>query len=98
MSASSIALKIKNTDGDLQEFTPADEMYLAVKVGEALAEASAGDIGDISLTNGDNIGSFVDTYYNEPAGTHPMSNITGTTVTTTLKQVSGTASESSTKW
>ena len=53
MSASSIPLKIKNTDGDLQEFTPAQEMYLAVKVGEALAEASAGDVGDISLTNGD---------------------------------------------
>jgi hypothetical protein len=68
-------------------------MYLAVKVGEALAEASAGDVGDISLTNGTNIGSFVDTFYNEPAGTHPMSAITGTSVTTTLKQVGGSASE-----
>jgi len=94
MSASSIPLKIKNSDGDLQELTPAEEMYLAVKVGEALAEASAGDIGDISLTNGDNIGSFVDSFYNEASGTHPMSNITGTTVTTTLKQVGGSASES----
>ena len=92
MSASSIPLKIKNTDGDLQEFTPAQEMYLAVKVGEALAEASAGDIGDISLTDGVSIGSYVDTYYNEPEGTHPLSNITGTTVTTTLKQVGGSAS------
>ena len=56
MSASSIPLKIKNTNGDLQELTPTEEMYLAVKVGEALAEASAGDVGDISLTDGVNIG------------------------------------------
>lgn len=94
MSASSIPLKIKNANGDLQELTPAEENYLAVKVGEALSLATAGDIGDISLTNGTNIGSFVDTYYNEPSGTHPMSAITGTSVTTTLKQVVGTASES----
>jgi hypothetical protein len=94
VSASSIPLKIKNANGDLQELTPAEENYLAVKVGEALSLATAGDIGDISLTNGTNIGSFVDTYYNEPSGTHPMSAITGTSVTTTLKQVVGTASES----
>jgi hypothetical protein len=94
VSASSIPLKIKNAGGDLQEFTPAEEMYLSVKIGEALAESSAGDIGDISLTGDVNIGSFVDTYYNEPLGTHPASNITGTTVTTTLKQVSGSVDES----
>ena len=94
MSASSIPLKIKNVDGDLQELSPSEEMYLSVKVGEALAESSAGDIGDLSLTDGTNIGSFVDTHYNEPSGTHPLSAITGTTVTTTLKQVGGSAIES----
>lgn len=94
MSASSIPLKIKNSDGDLQELSPSEEMYLAVKVGEALTESDSGDVGDLSLTTGTNIGSFVDTYYNEPAGTHSASNITGTTVTTTLRQVDGSASES----
>lgn len=93
MSASSIPLKIIN-DGDLQEFQPAEEAYLAIKVGEALAEATASDIGNISLTGSVNIGSFVDTYYNEPAGTHPASQITGTTTTTALKQVGGSADES----
>ena len=85
MSASSIPLKIKNSAGDLQEFSPEEEMFLAVKLGESLSESSAGDVGDISLTGDVNIGSFVDTYYNEVAGTHPASNITGTTVTTTLR-------------
>ena len=94
MSASSIPLKIKNSNGDLQEFTPAQENYLAYAVGQALAEASAGDVGDISLTDGNSIGSFTDAYYNEPAGTHPLSNITSTTTTTTLKQVAGPADES----
>ena len=94
MSTSSIPLKITNSDGDLQEFTPAQEAYLAIKVGEALAEATAGDVSDIGLTGDNNIGSFVDTFYNEPAGTHPISAITGTTVTTTLKQVAGPAGES----
>ena len=94
MSTSSIPLKITNSDGDLQEFTPAQETYLAIKVGEALAEATAGDVSDIGLTGDNNIGSFVDTFYNESAGTHPISAITGTTVTTTLKQVAGPAGES----
>ena len=94
MSASSIPLKIKNSNGDLQEFTPAQENYLAYAVGQVLAEASAGDVGDISLTDGNSIGSFTDAYYNEPAGTHPLSNLTTTTTTTTLKQVAGPADES----
>ena len=94
MSASSIPLKIKNSNGDLQEFTPAQESYLAYAVGQALAEASAGDVGNISLTDGNSIGSFTDAYYNEPAGTHPLSNLTSTTTTTTLKQVAGPADES----
>jgi len=94
VSASSIPLKIKNSNGDLQEFTPAQENYLAYAVGQVLAEASAGDVGDISLTDGNSIGSFTDAYYNEPAGTHPLSNLTTTTTTTTLKQVAGPADES----
>ena len=94
MSTSSIPLKIQNANGDLQEFTPAQEEYLAYAVSEALAAAAVSDTGNLSLTDGVNIGSFVDTYYNEVAGTHPASNITSTTVTTTLKQVGGTADES----
>ena len=45
MSASSIPLKIKNTNGDLQEFTPLEENYLSYAVGQALADASAGEVG-----------------------------------------------------
>ena len=93
MSASSIPLKIKNTNGDLQEFTPLEENYLSYAVGQALADASAGEVGDISLTGNVNIGSFTDAYFNESAGTHPISNITSTTVTTTLTQEGGTADE-----
>ena len=96
MSTSSIPLKIKNTNGDLQEFIPSEEAYLSHMVGEALAEVSAGDVGAISLTGDVNIGSFVDNFYNQPTGTHPVSNITSTTTTTTLKQVSGPADESGT--
>ena len=94
MSASSIPLKIQNANGDLQEFTPSDELYLSYAVGEALVAAASNDVGNISLTDGQSIGSFVDSYYNEISGTHPASQITGTSVTTTLKQVSGPADES----
>lgn len=72
MSASSIPLKIKNSNGDLQEFTPAEENYLAFAVGQALASAASNDVGNISLTGNVNIGSFVDTFYNEVTGTHPL--------------------------
>ena len=64
-------------------------LYLSYAVGEALVAAASNDVGNISLTDGQSIGSFVDSYYNEISGTHPASQITGTSVTTTLKQVSG---------
>ena len=94
MSASSIPLKLQNANGDLQEFTPSDELYLSFAVGQALVAAASNDVGNISLTDGQSIGSFVDSYYNEISGTHPASQITGASVTTTLKQVSGPADES----
>jgi len=92
VSASSIPLKILNSDGDLREFTPIEENYLAYAVGQALLTP---DTGSLTLDpSGVAVGSYVDTYFNQSPGTHPASQITSGSTTTTLRQVAGPASES----
>ena len=96
MSKSSIPLKLTNSGVDLHEFAPAEENYLAYLVGQQIVSSAADTIGNLSLssTNATAIGSFVDTFFNEPTGTHPASQITSSETTTTIHQKSGTADES----
>ena len=92
VSASSIPLKILNSDGDLREFTPIEENYLAYAVGQAMLNPT--DVGALAVgASGVAVGSYVDTYFNESPGTHPASQITSGSTTTTLRQVAGPASE-----
>ena len=91
-TASDIPLKLEGTNGDLKEMTPTEENYIAYQAGIHLKNTGGSSVGDIHLTSGTDIGSFVDTFYNEADNTHPASAITSGTTTTTLKQVNGPAS------
>lgn len=101
MAASDIPLKSYGVSGDLQEMTPSEENYLAYRAGiqlkNTITDVNGGtDQGDLTLTvDGHSIGSFVDTFYNETDGTHPVSAITAGSITTTLYQRDGTSSYSS---
>jgi len=93
----STPLKLKGTQGDLQQLNSTEENYLAYLAGTQLAASAGSDPGDLTLVvDGHNIvGTFVDTYFNQGVGTHPASAITSGSTTTTVYQRNGTASESS---
>lgn len=88
----SIPVKLKNTDGDLQQLTTAEENYLAYQASLELAATSGDSAGDLttSSTSSFSVGSFTDTFFNEPVGTHPASALSTGTTTTTLYQKTGT--------
>ena len=90
------ALKLEGTNGDLQQFSSSEENYLAYVVGQFNLAGTSDDIGDITLTSTSNhlVGDFVDTFYNEPVGTHPASSISSGSTATNLYQVAGTSSPS----
>ena len=96
MSKSSIPLKLSNSGVDLNEFAPVEENYLAYLVGQQIVSSAADTIGNLTLSSSGAtpVGSFVDTFFNEPTGTHPASQITSSETTTTIHQKSGTADES----
>ena len=92
----STPLKLKGTQGDLQQLNSTEENYLAYLAGTQLAASAGSDPGDLTLVvDGHNIvGTFVDTYFNEAVGTHPASAITSGSTSTTVYQRNGTAAES----
>ena len=75
MSKSSIPLKLSNSGVDLNEFAPVEENYLAYLVGQQIVSSAADTIGNLTLSSSSAtpVGSFVDTFFNEPTGTHPAS-------------------------
>lgn len=85
-------LKIKDAGGNIQELTTAEENYIAYQIGLHLASDSANGIGGIT-TNASHtsIGTYTDTFFNEPVGTHPSTSITSGSTATTLYQNQGTA-------
>ena len=93
MSTSKI-LKIKDADGNLQRVSSTDETYLAWQAGKQMAASTGNSVGDLTMTGTPNrtVGSHVDTFYNEPVGTHPASQLTIGSTTSTLKQRTGTPS------
>ena len=86
-------LKIKDASGNIQQLTTAEENYIAYQVGVHLAAAGTGEVGSINKTSGTAIGSYSNTFFNEPVGTHPSTSITSGTTTTNLYHTSGVASE-----
>ncbi len=86
----STLLRLKDTSGNMQVMTSAEELYVAYKVAESLAAAYAtSDAGSLTIGAGDwSIGNYVNTFFNENVGTHPGTSITSGSTTTTFRQVS----------
>jgi len=87
-------LKIKDVSGNIQELTTAEENYVAFQVGVHLGQGDSAEVGSLNRTTlGDTVGSFDNTFFNQPVGTHPSTSITTGTTTTTIYQTTGTAAE-----
>ena len=91
-----VPLLLKDASGNLQEFTTGEEAYLSYLASLQLLEDSA--IGSLNTSGGTSIGSFSNTFFNEPVGTHPSTSITVGTTTSTVYQNLGTALEDSADW
>lgn len=92
---SDLVLKIKNANGDLQRVSSSEENYLAYRPGLQLKASGGTSVGDLKTqsANSSSIGSFTNTFYNEPVGTHPTSSLSIGTTTTNLYAQQGTAHE-----
>lgn len=81
-------LKINNVGGtEIKEFTTAEENYIAYQIGLHLAADSAN--GDASISTNSShtsIGTYTNTFFNEPVGTHPSTSISSGSTSTTLYQ------------
>jgi hypothetical protein len=93
-----LTLKTGANDGSVQQSDQAMEDWMAYWASDKIIETfpDAGDRYSKSLTldptNATNIGQFVDTFYNQPIGTHPGTSITEGSVTTNLYQMADSAS------
>lgn len=93
-----LTLKTGANDGSIQQSDQAMEDWMAYWASDKIIETfpDAGDRYSKSLTldptNATNIGQFVDTFYNQPIGTHPGTSITEGSVTTNLYQMADSAS------
>lgn len=81
-------LKINNVGGtEIKQFTTAEENYIAYQIGLHLAADSANGDGTItSNSSHTTIGSYTNTFFNEPVGTHPSTSITSGSTSTTVYQ------------
>ena len=87
-------LKIRDVSGNIQELTTAEENYIAYQIGLHLAADSANGVGGITTNSSHtSIGTYTNTFFNEPVGTHPETSITSGSSLTTLYQNQGTAAE-----
>ena len=84
-----VPLRLKDASGNLQEFTSSEEQWLAYQIGLGLAQDSNEGIGGLTSSSDPDwtsIGSYTNTFFNEPVGTHPGTSITTGSTTTTLYQ------------
>ena len=92
---SNIPLKLEGTNGDLKEMSPTEENYLVYQAGLHLKDGGVNSAG--ILKAGDNggtlIGTFVDTFYNEADGTHPVTAITSGQTSYNLRQIRNGAAD-----
>ena len=87
-------LKIRDAQGNIQELTTSEENYVAYQIGLHLSEADSSEVGSLNrLTTGDTVGTFSNTFFNQPVGTHPSTSITTGTTNTTIYQTTGSAAE-----
>ena len=90
----STPLKIKDGSGNIQEMTTSDENYIAYQMGLHLAGAGTTEPGSLNkAASGTAVGSYDNTFFNEPVGTHPSTSISTGTTTTNIHQTTGTAAE-----
>ena len=89
------ALLKADGDGNLTKITHAEENYIAYQIGLRLSLDTTGTSnGGLKASgSGTTVGTFTDTSFDDAVGTHDGS-LTTTTTTSTLKQTTGTASES----
>ena len=74
----------------LREFTSSQENYIAYQIGLELAATAQTVVGSLNkLGSGTNIGTFTNSFFNEPIGTHPGAAITTGTTNTSIHQVNG---------
>ena len=93
-----LTLKTGAGDGSIQQSDAALEEWMAYWASEKVITSypNTGDRYSKSLTldsaNADLIGTYVDTFYNEPVGTHPGTSISEGTISTNLYQIADSAS------
>jgi hypothetical protein len=89
-----LPLKLKDSDGNLQQINASDKNYIAYLAGIHTAQADSSDVGLLTTTASGNrlIGTLEDTYYPEPVGTHPYNASSVVATSTNLYQINGTAS------
>jgi hypothetical protein len=92
----------KDALGNLQRATSTNENYLAYQAGLRFAER--GTLGPTAIKSSitiaqrdSDIGSFVDTFYNEAVGTHPGTSLSTGSLSTTLYQLEGDSASGSVK-
>ena len=87
-------LKLRDANGNIQEFSTSEENYVAYQIGLHLSDGDSAEVGSLNrLTTGDTVGTFSNTFFNQPVGTHPSTSITTGTTNTTIYQTTGTAAE-----
>jgi hypothetical protein len=87
-------LKLRDVNGNIQELTTSEENYIAYQIGLHLGAGDSAEVGSLNkLTGGTTAGTFSNTFFNEPVGTHPSTSITTGTTNTTIYQTNGTAVE-----
>ena len=92
MAIDNALLKLENTY-DVKKVTEVEEEYTAYQAGLRLGQASTGDVASLNIAAlGTLIGTYDDTSFDNPVGTHPPGGIT--TVSVNLHQGTGIAEES----
>lgn len=78
----SIPLQLEGTDGNFKQISNSAEVPLAHYAGESIVEAYDsvgsrywGNLTSTADSSTDSVGSYTDTFYNEPIGTHPASSL-----------------------
>src|SRR6056297_2764362 len=91
MAISDTPVKIRDAYGNVQRYTTSEEQSLAYRLGLHLSSRNDSDATSLtmSIDSATSIGTFTDTFYNEPLGTHPGSILTEGTTVTTLYQRGG---------
>ena len=91
-------LKLKDANGNFQEMTTSEENYLAYQIGIHLSLGDSAEEGALSKLGDTSVGTFTNTFFNEPVGTHPGTSITSGSTTFNLYQRTGTAAETDSDW